>query len=110
MLFNMTFCSYSDVIGWLQNHLLTCPFKKLTGIDCPGCGLQRSVVALLQGNIIKSIEFYPATLPILLIALLGIFEKYIPVNKRKLITKPLYIFTGLLIAGSYIFKLSGHQL
>jgi hypothetical protein len=108
MLLNMIFCSYLEITRWLQNHLLTCPFKKLTGIDCPGCGLQRSVIALLQGDIIKSIQLYPATIPILLIALTGIFEKYIIKYRKQYLTKWLYIFTGVIIAGSYILKLSNY--
>lgn len=28
-----------------------CPFKWITGLDCPGCGSQRAVHALLHGDI-----------------------------------------------------------
>jgi hypothetical protein len=28
-----------------------CPFHKFTGFDCPGCGSQRAVHALLRGDI-----------------------------------------------------------
>ena len=28
-----------------------CPFKLVTGLDCPGCGSQRSIHALLTGDI-----------------------------------------------------------
>lgn len=27
-----------------------CPFKAMTGLDCPGCGMTRGVYALLQGD------------------------------------------------------------
>jgi len=107
MCLNMIFCSYWGFTQWLQNHLLTCPFKKLTGFDCPGCGFQRSVIALLQGDVLKSIQFYPATIPIFIIALTGIFESRLPAAKMEKIKKPLYVFTGLIIAGSYILKLGG---
>ena len=30
--------------------LLSCPFHMLTGFDCPFCGGQRMVLALLQGH------------------------------------------------------------
>ena len=31
-----------------------CPFYKLTGLFCPGCGAQRSIHSLLTGNIIAA--------------------------------------------------------
>lgn len=104
----MIFCSYWGMTQWLQSHLLTCPFKALTGYDCPGCGLQRSVIALLQGDVIKSMELYPGTIPIILLALSGIFEKYIPKNRKAVINKSLYIGTLVIITGSYLIKLSGY--
>lgn len=105
MFLNMMFCSYWGLIQWLQNHLLTCPFKKLTGFDCPGCGFQRSVIALLQGDILKSVELYPATIPIMLLAFSGLFERYIPKDKRPVINKSLYIGTMVVVAGSYLIKI-----
>lgn len=27
-----------------------CPFQRLTGIDCPGCGMTRAVLLVLQGR------------------------------------------------------------
>jgi len=110
MILNRILCSYPDVIGWLQSHLLTCPFKRLTGIDCPGCGLQRSIIALLQGDLLKSIQLYPATIPLLFIALAGIFEKYLVFDKKRYIIRALYVFTCTVLAGSYIFKLSKYAL
>lgn len=29
---------------------LGCPFHRLTGLNCPGCGLGRAAIALLQGK------------------------------------------------------------
>ena len=39
--------------------MLPCGFKKLTGHDCPGCGFQRSVASLAEGDLSTSFEFYP---------------------------------------------------
>jgi hypothetical protein len=105
MILNMIFCSYLGFTEWLQNHLLSCPFKKLTGFDCPGCGFQRSVICLLQGDFYRSVQLYPATIPILLIALSGIFESKLPASKRNITKKGLYIFTGVIMVGSYLIKL-----
>ena len=34
-----------------------CPFKVLTGLQCPGCGLQRALHALLQGRFVEAIHY-----------------------------------------------------
>lgn len=34
-----------------------CVFKTLTGLDCPGCGLQRALHALLHGKFSEAIRF-----------------------------------------------------
>lgn len=34
-----------------------CPFHKFVGLDCPGCGSQRAVHALLHGNIMQALSF-----------------------------------------------------
>jgi len=108
-LYNNTFklfCSYAGIIGWLQNNLLPCPFKKLTGWDCPLCGLQRSVLALLNGDLIKSLQFFPATIPLLIAVALGIPAIRSRVQPGPVLMKTVYVVTGLVIAGNYGFKMS----
>lgn len=34
-----------------------CPFLSLTGLKCPGCGSQRAIHQLLNGNIIKALQY-----------------------------------------------------
>jgi len=53
-------------INWLQHHLIPCPFKYLTGIDCPLCGFQRAVISLIQGHLRESFLLYPPAIPVLL--------------------------------------------
>jgi len=36
-----------------------CGFKVLTGAPCPGCGMTRSVGALLRGDLAASLRFHP---------------------------------------------------
>jgi hypothetical protein len=58
------------LITWLENNMLACPYKKYFGFDCFGCGMQRSIIALLKGNVVESFYFYPALIPIILMFLL----------------------------------------
>ncbi|MDE7206544.1 MAG: DUF2752 domain-containing protein [Lachnospiraceae bacterium] len=50
-------------ISWLHipvaDMLPTCSFYTATGYYCPGCGGTRAVMALLHGEIIKSLYYHP---------------------------------------------------
>jgi hypothetical protein len=38
-------------------HLLPpCPFKAVTGLDCPGCGLTRGVRELVRGHLLAALD------------------------------------------------------
>ncbi|MCE9501908.1 MAG: DUF2752 domain-containing protein [Leptospira sp.] len=39
-------------------HVTICPFKNATGIDCPGCGMGRSILALFNGDLEHSLKFH----------------------------------------------------
>ena len=42
----------------MQHHWpLRCPFKLLTGLQCPGCGGQRAAYALLHGHVMEAIHY-----------------------------------------------------
>lgn len=57
--------------AWLPR----CPFKALTGLNCPGCGFQRAVHALLHGRVAAAWHYNPflfVALPF--VALLAVVE------------------------------------
>ena len=93
-------------MNWLQNHLIPCPFKYLTGIDCPGCGFQRAVIALIQGDFNKSLTIYPPAIPLILFFLYGIFGQYLKLdNSAHSIKKTLFIIVGTIVMVNYGFKI-----
>lgn len=57
----------------LNDYMLPCLNKELLGLDCPGCGLQRSVSLLLNGELWAAFKMYPAlfTLLPLFVVLIG---------------------------------------
>jgi Protein of unknown function (DUF2752) len=48
---------------------LTCPFRALTGIPCPLCGMTRAVVAAAHGHLLESLRFNPAGILVVLLAI-----------------------------------------
>jgi hypothetical protein len=97
--------SFLSITNWLQNHLIPCPFKKLTGIDCPGCGFQRSIIALIKGNFGESFHLYPATVPLLVTTVFVVFAIKLNIDNRNIIKKVLYMVTGGIITISYVYKI-----
>ena len=101
-------CSQLTFINWLQKHLLTCPFKYLTGIDCPGCGFQRSVIQLMNGNFHQSFILYPPTIPLLLFFSYGLADAFFKLDTSKnSVKKSLFILNGSIVLISYGLKMWG---
>ncbi|OOQ58908.1 hypothetical protein BC343_07300 [Mucilaginibacter pedocola] len=93
-------------ITWLKGHLLPCPFKYFTGIDCPGCGFQRSVIALVQGDLKVSLLLYPATIPLLLAIAYTVADNFYKLDTpKKTIKKSAYITVGSVMLISYTIKM-----
>lgn len=91
---------------WLQEHLLPCPFRYFTGIDCPGCGFQRAVIALIQGDLHKSFQIYPPAIPLLLFFAYGITDRRFKLDtKNEVIKKTGFIIVGTIIMVSYCIKM-----
>ena len=95
---------YLNIISWLEQGELPCLFKKYFHIDCPGCGFQRSIIALLKGNIAESFLLFPTTI-VFMIFFIGLFIN----NKYQFADSKVFLNAGLLLifttfTGSYLFK------
>jgi hypothetical protein len=101
---------YANTVQWLEQHMLRCPSKMLLHIDCPGCGLQRGILALMKGNLAESLKVYPAAIPILIMfayLLLHLLFKY-KHGARNL--SFLFMFCAGIILVHYIYKVISNQL
>jgi len=94
----------NSIVHWLENHLLACPYKSLTGIDCPGCGMQRSFVELLKGNLMDSFFMYPALLPVMFTLCLTALHLKFKFKKGADYIKYSFIFSVIIIMTNYILK------
>ncbi len=73
----------AQLIGSCFGVGLPCVFHQVSGRPCPGCGLTRSVLALLRGDVSASIGFHPFG-PLLLLGLLtALVAGVLPVKPRQ---------------------------
>ncbi|WP_111307571.1 DUF2752 domain-containing protein [Confluentibacter sediminis] len=89
----------------LEDYMLPCLNKKLFGIDCPGCGMQRSVLLIFQGDFEAAFHLYPAIfllIPLALIITTSLFYKFKYSNK---IINILAIISIVTIIISYLIKI-----
>ena len=95
---------------FINEHLLACPIKQHFRIDCPGCGFQRSVLALFEGDLVRSFTLYPATVPLMVLLLFTMVHLKIDFKHGAFFIKILYIGISLIIIINYIYKIFTHQL
>ena len=88
----------------LDEHMLPCYSKQLLGIDCPGCGLQRSVAFLFEGNFVDAFKMYPAIYPMILFFAFVFITIFIKLKHTAIISSVLGITTVLFILINYILK------
>lgn len=110
LLILLVLTSYQNLVHWLESHLLTCYVKHLTGIDCPGCGLQRSIIALLRGDMAQSWHLYPATIPLLSIWAFTVVHIQLKFSWGATLIKFGYFFIVFIIVLNYILKIKNSQL
>lgn len=89
-----------------QDYMLPCLNKKLFGVPCPGCGVQRSLYLLCKGEFVAAFQMYPAIYPLILLLLflgLSLFVKFRHAYAVKLTLLSITIST---VTVSYLLKMS----
>jgi len=80
-----------------------CFFHELTGLYCPGCGVQRSFHALLNGHILNAIDYN--LLFILFLPLIIFFILAFSLGRKhpatSFIYKPVFSFTVVIVVVSF---------
>lgn len=96
----------SGLVNWLEEHLMDCPYKKYFNIDCMGCGMQRSFIELLKGNVLDSFMLYPALLPLIAMIVFLLLHLIFKFKNGATILKYAFIFNIGIVVISYIIKIA----
>ena len=89
-----------------KDYMLPCLNKKLFGIDCPGCGMQRAAHLLLHGDFVAAFKMYPAVYPIVLLLLFLISNLFLKLKYANQIKFYLMLVTAGTIIVSYVLKMN----
>ena len=84
--------------------MIPCISKTLFGIECLGCGIQRALLLLVQGNYRAAFEMYPAIYSsLILIFFIGLH--YIDTKRNyKSVLLTFFTITILFMIGGYYYK------
>ncbi len=88
-----------------RDYMLSCPNKKIFGIDCPGCGVQRAFLLLLEGKPVEAFYMFPAIYTTILFMFAVVFHFV----AKKTYTHKIILVTGILnvviMLIAYIYKM-----
>ena len=96
---------FDKIITWLESHQQACFYKKFLGVECPGCGMQRSFIELLKGNFIESLILFPALIPTMILIIFLVLHLIFKFRNGANTLKILFIINTSLVVLSYIYKL-----
>lgn len=89
----------------MERFMLPCLNKQLFGIDCLGCGLQRSVLLLFQGEFHAAFVLYPAIYTLLLLLFFALFSSFRKIKNDLNIKLGLIIINAMIVIVSYGHKM-----
>ncbi|SFC47647.1 Protein of unknown function [Algibacter lectus] len=89
----------------LEKYMLPCLNKKLFGVECMGCGIQRSISLIFQGDFVAAFKMYPAIYPLIFLFIYIGSNMVFKFKNSNIITTILAIATIVTIVTSYFIKI-----
>ena len=79
-----------SIVSFLEDNMLSCQWKQQFGVECIGCGMQRSILHLLKGEFVEAFFMYPAIYT--LIAMFGFLLLHLKFDFKQGHKVLLYLF------------------
>jgi hypothetical protein len=90
----------------IKDYMLPCLNKQLFGIDCPGCGIQRSLAHIIHGEFIEAFKMYPAIYTMIFLGGFILINLKMKFKYAQKIILTLAIINVLIIIVSYVIKMN----
>ncbi len=94
------------ILEGLEDHMLDCMNKKIFGVECLGCGIQRATALLFRGEFVAAFKMYPAIYTLILLAGFIIFNFFVKFKYAFQIKVALIFINIAIIIISYAIKMS----
>ncbi len=92
------------IIKGIEEYMLPCMWKKTFNVDCMGCGMQRSIALVFEGEFVAAFYMYPAIYTLIaMFTFLFIHLKFHFKNGHKIILG-LFILNISIIVISFLIK------
>ena len=88
--------------------MLECSWKSHFGVECFGCGFQRSFLLLMEGKIWESIKLFPATIPIILVFIYAVAHLIFKYKNGARNIVILFSTSAALMLANFIWKIIFH--
>ncbi len=89
----------------VKDYMMPCLSKSVLGIICPGCGFQRSILLLLEGDLLGAFKMYPAIFTLIPFALLLVVSGVFRLSNMNPLISVLGITSVALILINFFIKL-----
>lgn len=96
---------YWDLVFWLEQNQAVCLYKNNFGVECPGCGMQRAFIALLKGNLLESLQIFPALIPLIVMFIFLILHLIFKFKNGAKVLIYMFFINSLIIVLNYVYKM-----
>ena len=89
----------------MEDYMLPCMNKKLFGVECMGCGTQRAINLLFQGDFVGAFKMFPPIYTLIIFFII-LFLHF--VDKSRNYNKAIIYFAiinGVIMLINYIYKI-----
>lgn len=89
----------------MEDYLLPCLNKQIFGLDCYGCGGQRALLMVFNGEFTAAFKMFPAIYPLLILLVFVLGNLFIKFKFDYIIKISLILITAGVILINYAIKM-----